>query len=226
MATESDSSLIINKRITYFSSCPAFQEVKDYKEIEVQPFLKAAEQIAKLVDLLGRIFSPVSSDIRGNITKLNNIYQSDPSTYATLYGIVKKEAETLPPEEFHIGTDALLWLKRALDYIRAFLSRFLESESHQEDLTPLFTVAYKDTLEQHHNWFVQKIFRLCLNAAPGRKSLICTLIESASSGSKEEKLSDEIAEEHIMKDLATYLDTMSANIEAINQILKEFNFEL
>ena len=106
-------------------------------------------------------------------------------TFQHLNDIVKVEKETLQPSEFHIGTDALTWLNRALIYNLLFLQQFLQeylewqvsgttttTEPLPEDISRHFTFAYEQSLKKHHGWIVQKIFSLCLMAAPSRGSLL------------------------------------------------------
>lgn len=166
----------------FFEKVLPFAEVPADGLLKTAEYLESAKCIVQFVDLLGTTFKPVKSDIDGNITKLSKLYSSDEAKYEHLNDIVKVEKETLQPSEFHIGTDALTWLNRALIYNLLFLQQFLQeylewqasgtTEPLPEDISRHFTFAYEQSLKKHHGWIVQKIFSLCLMAAPSRGSLL------------------------------------------------------
>lgn len=115
--------------------------------------------------------------------------------------------------EFHVGTDALLWLKRSIDYIFRFLRLFyLNQTQSSEDLTPLFTDAYAQTLEKHHNWFIKQIFHVCLRATPSRSKLLQML--------KREQ--DEIEENTIFQDIDAYVQRLERNIQNIDGLFHRY----
>jgi pleckstrin family protein A (phosphoinositide binding specific) protein 8 len=57
------------------------------------------------------------------------------------------------------ATDALLWLKRALMFIRVFLGQVLEG---QPSLSTCASTAYEQTLRKYHNFLVKGIFSVWL----------------------------------------------------------------
>ncbi|KAG8195186.1 hypothetical protein JTE90_027930 [Oedothorax gibbosus] len=196
-----------------FSVCKQFPEVTDGK-IEVVPFLEASKEIVKFVEILGTVFSPVKNDISGNIEKLSKIHHSDEAKFSTLNGIVEHE---LPLERQHqIGIDALLWLKRALEYVNVFLSCFAEDGKQppcSENMSAFFHKAYEEKLKPFHGWIVQKVFGLIVIAAPSRSSLLKLL-----SGGK-----DPVPEEEIIKDIEQFLIGLNSNIDTINRLYVTHN---
>jgi L-serine deaminase len=101
---------------------PSFSEVPIDAEnnISTQEFLDAAEGLTKIFDLMGSAaFSPVQSDITGNVKKLRTRYDADTANLGTIQKIVKadydeapKNAKTGRPDKAPSASDALLWLTR------------------------------------------------------------------------------------------------------------------
>lgn len=68
--------------------------------------------------------------------------------------------ENLMANEAHLSkrlaTEALLWLKRGLDFTAQSLIHSIDNP--QEELTVSFKMAYDNTLRPHHSFFVRHIF--------------------------------------------------------------------
>lgn len=136
---------------------------------------------------------------------------------------MKIESETLKPSEFHIGTDALQWLNRALVYNLLFLQNFLKEYqealsdeaigSLSEDLNNQFTLAYELSLKRHHNWFVQKIFSVCLMAAPSRSNLLTYL------GYMNFSLPPSDLKDLICRSMENYVKLLKSNTDAVSILL-------
>lgn len=172
---------------SFFAQCIQFAPV-DNELIATEPFLNASRDIVRFVEFLGTVFSPVKSDINGNITKLTAFVDEDRNKFQYLHQIVESERELIAASEFAIGTDALLWLSRAIEYIKVFLTQFTQdyklrllhrnnqtanaTKIKERDVSELFQLAYEATLKKYHGWFVQKIFSACLYAAPSRSQLL------------------------------------------------------
>ena len=118
----------------------------------------------------------------------------------------------LPPEK-RVGTDAVLWLKRSLEYVAVFLEHFYEdyaAEKRNENLDEYFNAAYESTLQRYHNWFVRKLFYLCMKAIPSRSRLLDLLGKNET-----------ITEQVIFDDIRNYRVTLQDNIDLINRIFDE-----
>lgn len=197
---------------SFISNWTSFPPIIDDNLIETNAFLVAAAGVVEFVDLLGNAFIPVRNDINGNINKLRQIYETDVNKFKYLNAIVKSECDS--NEDIGRGTDALIWLKRALYYNYIFLSLFLadfEEGKQTESLYEFFSEAYEKSLKQYHNWFVQQLCALCLMAAPGRQSLINYLATHDQT----------IAEHVIFAAIKTYVNAMNQNILAVNSLLDE-----
>lgn len=191
-----------------------YPEVTVDGKVDAVSFLQASGGIVKFVELLGKVFLPVKYDINGNIEKLQNIINTDKEKFIYLSDIVEYEM-TLSTDS-RIGIDALLWLKRALEYIQAFLTFFVADHKQgkqTEDLIPFFKKAYEEKLQPYHGWMVQKLFGLCLLAAPGRKVLLQLLSMNK----------DNITDDDIMADIEEFLCTLNKNLEVIIDMYNKNN---
>ncbi|GBN37613.1 Glycolipid transfer protein [Araneus ventricosus] len=195
-----------------------FTEVKKFpcvenEIIEFLPFIEACKGIVKFVELLGSIFTPVRLDIQGNIDKLSKIHFSDEAGFPTVNSIVEFEVKRAGDQT---GIDALLWLKRALEFVHVFLVCFVndsKQEQHDEDISPFFHKAYEEKLKPYHGWIVQKLFGWIVIAAPSRKSLLHLL----ASGE------DNLTEDVIFGEMEIFLQGLGANIDVINKIYVAHN---
>lgn len=209
--------------VTFFANCATFPDVDlslDSIAIDTVQFLDASAEIVKFVDLLGTVFTPVKSDISGNIDKLQAAYSANRDLFQNLSKLIRSEQQTLRADEFHVATDALIWLTRALAYVEKFLICLLDdyrSGRCQADLTDYFIAAYDNSLRQYHNWFVQKLFGVCLIAAPGRQQLLKLI----AGGSRDQEVDDEA----IFEAIEQFLQNMSSNIFAIHRLFDNLKIE-
>lgn len=121
------------------------------------------------------------SDIQGNVTKLKTRYDQFPDKSKTLQSIVISEK----PEKKRIATEALLWLKRGLEFTCLALKLNLENES--EELQTSFTKAYEQTLSKHHSFLIRPIFSVAMKACPYRKDFYANL-----SHGEDQKLNEQL----------------------------------
>ncbi|KAJ3261543.1 hypothetical protein HK103_005381 [Boothiomyces macroporosus] len=169
--------------MTFFDQNPAsFKDANLINgEVETIPFLNSVEVLVKLLDSLGSAFSPVRSDIQGNVTKLKTRYDQFPDKSKTLQSIVISEK----PEKKRIATEALLWLKRGLEFTCLALKLNLENGS--EELQTSFTKAYEQKLSKHHSFLIRPIFSVAMKACPYRKDFYANL-----SHGEDQKLNEQL----------------------------------
>ena len=84
------------------------------------------------------------------------------------------------------ATDALLWLKRALQY--TYLALKNNRTNHAEEMSVSFSSAYKETLSKHHSFLIRPIFSLAMNACPSRVNFYKSLARDADVKVVEEQL--------------------------------------
>lgn len=77
--------------------------------IATTEFLEAAESLITIFDALGSVaFSPVKSDMIGNIKKLRDRQLAAPAESETVQALVINELKT----KKHVATEGLVWLVR------------------------------------------------------------------------------------------------------------------
>ncbi|KAI1340300.1 glycolipid transfer protein [Xylariaceae sp. FL0016] len=132
--------------------------------IATTEFLDAAESLTTMFDALGGVaFSPVKSDMLGNVKKLRERQLAAPAESATLQELVINELKT----KKHVATEGLVWLVRGLDFTCIALSQNLAKAD--EELSTSFRNAYGNTLKPHHGLLIKPVFSAAMSACPYRK---------------------------------------------------------
>jgi hypothetical protein len=127
-------------------------------------FLEAAESLTTFFDMLGSVaFTPVKTDMLGNVKKIRDRQLAAPTESETLQDLVRNEIKA----KKHVAAEGLLWLLRALEFTCAALSKNLATEA--EELSESFRTAYSATLKPHHSFLVKPIFSAAMSAVPYRK---------------------------------------------------------
>ncbi|KAI8904704.1 glycolipid transfer protein domain-containing protein [Gorgonomyces haynaldii] len=152
--------------MTFFDSISrSYAQVQvNNKNINTVEFLEATEQLVKLLGELGTAFTPVKSDIQGNVDKIRARYQQVPDKSQTLQELIQAEQQ----EKKSTAITSLLWLKRALEFTSLSLRRSVDNP--QEELSTSFNTAYKSTLSQYHSFLIRPVFSMAMSACPTRKS--------------------------------------------------------
>ncbi|KAI0012452.1 het-c [Xylariaceae sp. FL0662B] len=166
--------------------------------ISTTEFLEASESLTTIFDALGSVaFSPVKSDMLGNVKKIRDRQNAAPADSATLQALVLNELKT----KKHVAAEGLLWLVRGLEFTCIALSQNLAQDA--EELSTSFRNAYGNTLKPHHGILIKPVFSAAMSACPYRKDFY-------------PKLGDDQAK--VVADLRVYL----AALEKIVAILKGF----
>ncbi|XP_054751241.2 pleckstrin homology domain-containing family A member 8-like [Lytechinus pictus] len=139
-------------------------QVEPDNSIPTQPFLDACTCIVGVFDALSpTAFAPVKMDVNGNIRKLRQKQSSNPEMFMNLQGMVQQEVRSKTTQVKNSATDALMWLRRTLEFIREFLNEILTGE---RDMNLAATNAYGRTLKRYHGWVVRGVFALAAKAVP------------------------------------------------------------
>ncbi|KAL6719762.1 hypothetical protein ACLMJK_001683 [Lecanora helva] len=145
-------------------------EASNDNAIPTSAFLEAAESLTTLFDVLGSVaFTPVKSDMVGNIKKVRDRQLAAPSESETLQSLVINELKT----KKHTASEGLLWLVRGLDFTSQGIQQNLQNPS--EELSASFRTAYGNTLKPHHSFMVKPIFSAAMSATPYRKDFFAKL---------------------------------------------------
>ncbi|KAL8659449.1 MAG: hypothetical protein Q9226_000408 [Calogaya cf. arnoldii] len=165
--------------------------------IPTSEFLEAAESLTTLFDLLGSLaFTPVKSDMIGNIKKVRDRQLAAPGDSSTLQSLVLNEMKS----KKHTSAEGLLWLVRGLDFTSQALRHTLQNPD--AELSTSFRTAYTGTLKPHHSFMVKPIFSAAMSATPYKKDFY------AKMGN----------EEKAKVDMAKWLDALEGQV----RVLKEF----
>uniref|UniRef100_A0A671UQB7 Pleckstrin homology domain-containing family A member 8 n=1 Tax=Sparus aurata TaxID=8175 RepID=A0A671UQB7_SPAAU len=205
---------------TFFSTMShRFSDIRldDDNGIPTQEFLDSCYAIVPVLDKLGStVFAPVKMDFVGNIKKINQKLMSDPDNFPTLQSIVLHEIHTDVAQVRNSATEALLWLRRGLKFLKEFLS---EVNAGNQDIQGALNNAYGKTLRQYHGWVVRGVFALALRAAPSYQSFSAALVSTEG----EEKKSGFTSGMH--RDLGVYLPAMERQLGILDVLYEEYNLE-
>lgn len=205
MSTTRCSTLFSSARVTFYDAIvvasPTDCIEPNSVAIDTRLFLEACDPIISILDLLGKTaFYPVKRDIMGNINKIRARFETDTRRLKTLQAIVLYEMGTAPdankkPNKMGRATEALLWLKRGLQFLERFLHEVIATEAAsathdtadaaaahakstgdgKDDLVSCAQRSYSLTLKPHHNAIARGAFHLAVRAIPYKSEFIRTL---------------------------------------------------
>ncbi|XP_026855822.2 pleckstrin homology domain-containing family A member 8 [Electrophorus electricus] len=205
---------------TFFSSMShRFSDIRleDDNGIPTRAFLDSCYAIVPVLDKLGpTVFAPVKIDFVGNIKKVQQKLLSEPGTFPTLQSVVLHEVETKVAHVRNSATEALLWLKRGLKFLKEFLA---ELNGGEQDIHSALNNAYGKTLRQYHGWVVRGVFALALRAAPSYGGFMAALVSHEG---------DELREgfsASMHRDLAIYLPAMEKQLSILDALYEEYGLE-
>ncbi|XP_041496197.1 pleckstrin homology domain-containing family A member 8 isoform X2 [Microtus oregoni] len=140
---------------TFFSAMSAsFSDIELLEDsgIPTEAFLASCYAVVPVLDKLGpTVFAPVKMDLVGNIKKVNQKYITNKEEFTTLQKIVLHEVEADVAQVRNSATEALLWLKRGLKFLKGFLT---EVKNGEKDIQTALILERKQKLPAH----------LCLSA--------------------------------------------------------------
>lgn len=199
---------------TFFSQCQvnfsvvlATPEAGQAYSIKADEFLAAASAIIPFLDRLGSALSIVSKDISGNIEKIRVARSRNPADSVTLEDIVRDEVRLKRTTTSDAASDALLWLKRALRFICAFMSEFADGK----ETATAAGLAYSRTLAHYHGWLVRGAFSMAMKSVPYRNDLLKQLGPGP--------------EHVIIADSAAYVADLDSVLTAVEKLLAGFGLD-
>ncbi|KAH8281190.1 hypothetical protein KR018_009240 [Drosophila ironensis] len=173
-------------------------------KLQTQEFLNAAKEIVTVIESFGKLFTPVISDMNGNINKLTKAYGADVLKYQYLEDLIVLNVNV---DDF--AANALLWLKRGLQLICTFFENIYNDAQGKEALKQHLQDAYERTLKPYHGFIVQNTIKIIYSWVPTRSQLL------GQGSALEENLTV----------LASYLPTMRTHLDAIDALLKANNLD-
>ncbi|XP_023939742.1 ceramide-1-phosphate transfer protein [Bicyclus anynana] len=153
----------------------SFQKsLKDDDDVIIDAYIDGYNELVKFLNLIGTVFSFVSSDVKSKI-KIMEKHRAgeDAIYYESFKKMMKYEKETTLHEKngFVSGSRTMLRLHRGLDFIRLFLKRLSEAEESVNTCTTC-QGSYNETLAEFHPWYIRKAATLAMHALPARPDLL------------------------------------------------------
>lgn len=173
-------------------------------KLETQAFLAASKEIVTVIESFGKLFTPVISDMNGNINKLTKAYGADVLKYQYLEDLIVLNVNV---DDF--AANALLWLKRGLQLICTFFENIYNDSQAKEALKQHLQDAYERTLKPYHGFIVQSTIKIIYSWVPTRSQL----------------LGQGPAQVENIEVLTSFLPTMRAHLDAIDALLKAHNLD-
>lgn len=194
---------------TFFSEVHDFSGVLTVTDggpcsIDAAKFLAAASALLPFLDRLGSALAIVKSDISGNIEKVRKAFDKGNGASLTLADIVREEVKEKRTSASDSASDALLWLKRALRFICAFMGEFADGK----ETASAAGVAYSRTLAHYHGWLVRGAFSMAMKSVPYRNDLLKQLGPGP--------------EDKILQDSARYIESLDGVLSAVEELLASF----
>ncbi|XP_044534804.1 pleckstrin homology domain-containing family A member 8 [Gracilinanus agilis] len=205
---------------TFFSAMnTSFSDIELLEDsgIPTEAFLESCYAVVPVLDKLGpTVFAPVKMDLVGNIKKVNQKYITNKAEFTTLQKIVLHEVSADVAQVRNSATEALLWLKRGLKFLKGFLT---EVRNGEKDIQTALNNAYGKTLRQHHGWVVRGVFALALRAAPSYEDFVAALTIREGDHHKE------AFSLGMQRDLNLYLPAMEKQLDILDNLYEAHGLE-
>lgn len=128
-------------------------------KIETIVFIEASNEVIGIIESFGKLFSPVVTDMKGNVNNLLEHYQKDAESRKYIFDMILSD-EQMATHPW------LLWLGRALELIERFFHHILSSDvimkEQSDDLRPMISKAYDEVLKPYHGFLLQNTFKVCI----------------------------------------------------------------
>ncbi|XP_075275194.1 pleckstrin homology domain-containing family A member 8 isoform X2 [Opisthocomus hoazin] len=210
---ENDSPTFFSVMSNRFSDI----ELREEEGIPTEEFLESCYAIVPVLDKLGpTVFAPVKMDFVGNIKKINQKFITNKEEFDTLQKIVLHEVNAGVAQVRNSATEALLWLKRGLKFLKGFLT---EVKNGEKNIQTALNNAYGKTLRQHHGWVVRGVFALALRAAPTYEDFVAALsVEECDP-------QEETFYKGMQRDLNIYLPAMEKQLNILDTLYEVHGLE-
>lgn len=141
-------------------------------EPHAERFLQACTCITVLLSQLGSCFAPARRDVSGNIDRLAHLANGS-SNSERLFVLLREEKARGEAKQPKSNANALLWLKRMLEFVASLLRKLLEHSD--SSLRAAALDAYEQVLAQYHSWVSYSAFSVMLGVLPSRESFMSEL---------------------------------------------------
>ncbi|KAK0418044.1 hypothetical protein QR680_013342 [Steinernema hermaphroditum] len=165
---------------TYFSHEERMFPALSEGRIPTAQFLHACQGIAEFVGFLGTAFNIVKCDISGNVARVRAKYESNRAAMPFLQDLVDLDLKETDGK-LNVGrpSEALLWLKRGLEFMLELLTQMVDEynadpdHSKTESIGHVVRSAYEKSLKRHHSIIIRGGFEMLLKVTRlTRKSIL------------------------------------------------------
>ncbi|XP_011696096.1 PREDICTED: ceramide-1-phosphate transfer protein [Wasmannia auropunctata] len=149
------------------------QALLENDDIDLKEYLDAYSELYKFFQLMGSVFSFVSSDLKQKIDVLAELKDKDAQNYTTVISMIEYERDNnlLKKPKFVNGARTLLRLHRGLDFIKVFLLQ-LSDLSDLDKTGRCCQDAYNKTLAEHHPWVIREAAKVAMYTMPSKEALL------------------------------------------------------
>ncbi|KAJ2948255.1 hypothetical protein O0L34_g7484 [Tuta absoluta] len=150
------------------------RSLKEEDDVVIEAYIDGYNELVKFLNLIGTVFSFVSSDVKSKIKVMEKHREGDNKLYYDSFKKMmkyEKESSLHDKSNFVSGSRTMLRLHRGLDFIRLFLKRLSSSENSESTCT-LCQHSYSETLAEYHPWYIRKAATLAMHALPHRPDLL------------------------------------------------------
>ena len=121
---------------------------------------------------MGRVFGFVATDLQSRINTIEkHMKGTKRESYETIQAMVAYETEEHLSSNSGSGSQNLLELHRALEFISEFMDK-ISVASDDAKTADIASEVYTYTLGTHHNWVVRKMAVVAMYTLPRRRELI------------------------------------------------------
>ncbi|KAJ0173939.1 hypothetical protein K1T71_010085 [Dendrolimus kikuchii] len=150
------------------------RSLKEEDDVVIEAYIEGYTELVKFLDLIGTVFSFVSSDVKSKIKVMEKHKECEQSMYYESFKkMMNYEKETSLHEKngFVSGSRTMLRLHRGLDFIRLFLKRVSEIDD-KANTCSICQETYNLTLAEFHPWYIRKAATLAMYALPSKPDLL------------------------------------------------------
>eukprot|EP00181_Compsopogon_caeruleus_P002275 CAMPEP_0184681508 /NCGR_PEP_ID=MMETSP0312-20130426/4498_1 /TAXON_ID=31354 /ORGANISM="Compsopogon coeruleus, Strain SAG 36.94" /LENGTH=214 /DNA_ID=CAMNT_0027132409 /DNA_START=98 /DNA_END=742 /DNA_ORIENTATION=+ len=186
MCQESVNESVLSLRAV----CEKFWGCMGRDRVESTRFAVAVDAFIGVLDVLGGVgfIELVKGDMKCNMEKIDRSCRR--WGVHTLEEMVMEELRHGQHDEAGSGTEALLWLKRTLQFIvRLF---YYLSNLDDSSLSDCAAKAYEETVRPCHNFILQAMFHAAIASLPSRESFMQDLGGASSALTSIQQLRDSI----------------------------------
>nr|XP_018898838.1 PREDICTED: ceramide-1-phosphate transfer protein isoform X1 [Bemisia tabaci] len=144
------------------------------EDVDLDQYLEGFKELIKFCDLMGSMFSFVSSEISEKIKVLEDLRNGEQrDDFATLFTMTDFETtqKLLVKKDYTSGSRTLLRLHRGLDFIRTFLEK-LGKLNPDDSTSSIGREAYTKTLASYHSFFIRQGAYIAMYTLPTQKVLL------------------------------------------------------